>query len=124
MPTDAVLQQHPACDIRERSWAATLHVLQAPALQAKGVMRFVDVDRQQVDWVALLRTARGWSGVERTLLTAAGALWGYHPGCELRSVVMDLDDPDLRRVLDAIGLYRPACAPKQGGVVSTVARFA
>ena len=96
----------PAWVDSDPGWAAALHVLQAPVLQAKGVMRFVDFDGRGIDFAELRRRAGPWSRGERTLLAAAGALFGGLPGCDLRDLVSDLDDGNLRRVLEAIEMHR------------------
>ena len=48
----------PAWAQAEPCWAAALHVLQAPALQAKGVMRHVDWQARGIDFPALRWRAR------------------------------------------------------------------
>ena len=105
MPTDTALIV-PAWVETDPCWVAALHVLQAPALMAKGVMRHVDLQAREIDFPALRRRARAWSDGERTLLAAAGALFGYLPGAELRDLVADLDEDNLRRVIEAVRAYR------------------
>ena len=87
-------------------WAAAMHVLGSPVLVEKGVMRHVDLERREIDFPGLQKRARAWSDGERTLLAAAGALFGRLPGAELRDLVSDLDERNLRRVIQAMLVYR------------------
>lgn len=105
MPTDTA-PIVPAWVETDPCWAAALHVLQAPALQAKGVMRGVDFEAREIDFPDLRRRARAWSDGERTLVACAGALFGFRPGAELRDLVCDLDEDNLRRVIDAMLVFR------------------
>jgi hypothetical protein len=95
MPTDTALIV-PAWVETDPCWVAALHVLQAPALMAKGVMRHMDLQAREIDFPALRRRARAWSDGERTLLA----------GAELRDLVADLDEDNLRRVIEAVRAYR------------------
>lgn len=105
IPTDTA-PTVPTWVDRDPEWAAALHVLRAPALRDKGVMRFVDFDGRRIDFCELLQRARPWSAGERTLVAAAAALFGGLRGCELRDLVSDLDDGNLRRALEAIEMHR------------------
>lgn len=91
---------------RDPCWAAALHVLSAPVLIEKDVQRYVDFKAREIHFDALRRRARAWSDGERTLVACAGALFGLLPGAELRDLVCDLDEDNLRRVIDAMLVFR------------------
>ena len=105
MPTDPAPIVPPWVET-DPCWVAALHVLRAPTLMAKGVMRYVDWQAREINFDALRRRARAWSDGERTLLACAGALFGLLPGAELRDLVCDLDEDNLRRVIDAMLVFR------------------
>ena len=83
---------------RDPCWAAALHVLAAPVLIEKDV----DFGAREINFDARRRRARAWSDGERTLVAAAGALFGHLPGAERRDLVSGLDEDNLRRVMDAL----------------------
>jgi hypothetical protein len=53
-----------------REWAATVHLLTAPAIVERAAA-FIDPDRRAISWPDLLETSRPWSAAERLLVDAA-----------------------------------------------------
>lgn len=88
---------------------ATLVVLAAPTLQAfPQVARFVDFEREHgsFDWPRAMEEGQGWSSGEKTLVGAAAAIWNGLHDIELRTVLSELDDKSIRRLLLAIEVQR------------------
>jgi hypothetical protein len=58
----------------QREWAATVHVLAAPAIVERAAA-FIDPDRRVIGWASLLEASLPWSAAERLLIDAALDLW-------------------------------------------------
>ena len=99
--------QDVAADPRDRELAATLHVLQAPALTGR-VEQHIYLAERGIDFAALLE--QPWSDGERALIETACTLWG-RTAARLSALLFALDDPHFERVLDAIQIRRGHAHP-------------
>jgi hypothetical protein len=106
----------PAWALRDPEWAATLHLLDAPALQVKRVRRAVDFVRREIDFPGLAEAAQPWSHGQRILLCAAWALFSggdraafatLLDGDLLAEAVVTLDAGNMWRLMEALRLRRP-----------------
>lgn len=84
---------------------ATLYLLGAPVIAGR-TREFVDVERRRVNFVALLRASRGWSHAEKLLITAALDMWNGNGKTRLGELLFTLDEDNMRRVIEAIGIRR------------------
>jgi hypothetical protein len=88
-----------------REWAATVHLLTAPAI-AERTTPFLDHDRQAIGWPGLLEASRPWSAAERLLVHAALDLWNGAEPTSLYDAVTRLDDVNFTRLVEALRLRR------------------
>jgi hypothetical protein len=89
-----------------REWAATVHLLTAPAIVERAAV-FIDPDRRVIGWAPLLEASRPWSAAERLLVDAALDLWNGERSTSLYDAVTRLDEPNFARVVEALRLRRP-----------------
>lgn len=96
----------PAWVERSPEWRAALHLLEAPALREKDVLRFVDFESRRINVLALLDRARSWSAGEELLIKAACALFNGAAVADLGELVRRLDDSNVVRIIEAVRIFR------------------
>ena len=106
--TDALLAR-PEAEI-PNAMKATLVVLASPTLQGYvDIGRFVEFGPDEngiFDWPKALETGQTWSVGERLLVQLAATLWAPDNPTDLGSLIVNLDNNNIRRALLAVEVRR------------------
>jgi hypothetical protein len=115
--SDRALDDVPTWALDDPEWGPVCWLLTAPVLVLEGALRFVDFERRDIDWRALLEASRGWSSSGDLLARVAFNLWnggtpallntgdGRGPGT-VAALVSQLDGTNFERLLEAMAMSR------------------
>lgn len=91
----------------DREWASALYVLTDRMLEHKSIARYIDFDRQRIDFQSLNKeAAEMWSSTQQAFLKLAQHLFSGNGQIDLIELIGKLDDERWDRVVTALEIRR------------------